>query len=599
MSIERQNGGPSRSDTETAGAMLRFGAFEFHTAKLELSRSGRVLRLQTQPARLLLLLLTNAGDLVTRDAIYKTLWQDGVNVDAETAVNRCVRQIRAVLDDDIASPRYIKTIPRLGYTFIAAIARRETVAARSASGSQSVTKVEGDAQTSIVVLPFANLSGETQDEYFGDGLAEELTNVLAQVEGLRVIARTSAFAYKGKNKDVRKIAETLGVSEVLEGSVRRSGERLRVTVQLVRASDGAHRLSKRYDYGVSDIFAMQDEISADVSRQLRLRLESIRPKTRSNEAYKAHLEGRFHWNRYSRAGFTKGLECFELASKLDCAYAAAYTGIAQCMLGLIKEAGASALELLPKAASAARQALELDASDAEAHALLGEVALLLDYDWKQAGDHFAVALRLNPTTYVRISYAVYYLIPLGRTSEAIAQSEQVIANDPLNVVGHQLQASAFMFARDFAEAARCCARVLELNETFPRGLQLMAMVKSYQNLHDDAITWATRLVEVIGRTYLSLHALGMVQASAGNVEIARSVLEELLHMPQIEERLPTGVGLIYVTLKEPQNALAWLAKAVEKREPTVLWAHMLPRGSTLRSDARFQELLRRMNLPVN
>lgn len=480
----------------------------------------------------------------------------------------------------------------MGYSFIAAVVSTSTRKFKESL----VAAGTAEPEASIVILPFSNLSGQLQDEYFSDGLAEELTNVLAQVNGLRVIARTSAFAYKGKNEDVRRIGEALGVGNILEGSVRRSGERVRVTVQLIRASDGGHRLSKRYDYEIADIFAMQDEISADVVHQLRLHLITAGPTTSNVEAYQAQLEGRFHRNRYSRAAFSKALECFELAKTLDPRYAAAYTGMAQSTLGLIKEAGASALELLPVASKAAHRALELDDADAEAHACIGEVAILLDYDWEKAAKHFEKALELNPSTYIRNVYGIYYLIPQRRAAEALVQSERVIANDPLNVIGHLARAAALMFARDYDGAARCCARVLELSESFPRGLQLMALLKSYQGLHEEAIQWADSMMQIIGRSYLGLHAAGMIHASAGNEEVARSLLAELLSLPDIEQRLPTGVALIYVTLRDFDRALLWVEKAIEQRDPSVLWVHMLPRGSALLADERFHKLLGKMRL---
>lgn len=592
MSTNPQNGAAVRLPAGVPSPVLRFGVFAFDTTKLELTRNGSAIRLQAQPARLLRLLLLHAGDLVARDTMFKTLWDDGTNVDFEIAVNRCIRQIRAVLDDQIDAPRFIKTIPRLGYSFIAAVA--SDAPSPLTAAPQSMAEPVSDC--SIVILPFANLSGHANDEYFSDGLAEELTNVLAQVNGLKVIARTSAFAYKGKNEDVRRIAEALGVSNVLEGSVRRDGPRVRVTVQLIRASDGVHQLSKRYDYELSDIFAMQDEISADVVRQLRLHLLLARQTTHNMDAYQAQLEGRFHWNRYHWAGFIKALDCFELASRLDPGYASAYTGIAESKLGLVKESGASALELLPEAEKAARRALELDSSDVEAHAALGEVAALLEYDWERAQKHFESALELGPSTYVRYSYAIYVLIPRGRIPEALAQAERIIANDPLSVIGHQIQAAAHMFAKDFAEAERCCSRVLELNDTFPRGLQMMALVKGFQGKHEEAIEWANRLAQVFGRTYLSLHTLGMANAAAGNRDAAASLLTELTSLPEIAQRLPTGVGLINLVLGDNDEAVTWFTKAVEQREPSVLWVHMLPRGSLLAQEPRFQRLLAQMHL---
>jgi TolB-like protein len=224
---------------------------------------------------------------------------------------------------------------------------------------------------SIAVLPFANLSGDPQDEYFGDGLAEEITNVLAQMVGLKVLARTSAFAFKGKNDDIRGIAAALDVDNVLEGSVRRNGGQIRVTVQLIEAATGTHLSSKHYDGLMTDIFALQDEIAADVARQFRVGPGTSRRFTINTAACEAYLEGRFHWHKYAPGAFMKALACFEGAGAMDAACAPAWAGIAQCSLGLVTEAGFPALDYLPKAAEAARSALELDDSSGEAHALCG------------------------------------------------------------------------------------------------------------------------------------------------------------------------------------------------------------------------------------
>jgi TolB-like protein len=253
----------SKVGSATEPSVYRFGVFQFHAATLELAKNGTSIRLQPQPARLLRLLLANAGNLVTRNLIRELLWKDGIIVDFETGVNRCIRQLRTALSDDAVTPRYIKTVPRVGYSFIAPAAGVAAPAAGPESGNAAPPQ-------SIAVLPFANLSGQPQDEYFGDGLAEEITNVLAQMQGLRVPARTSAFAFKGKNSDIRGIAAALDVDNVLEGSVRRNGTQIRVTVQLIEAATGTHLSSKRYDGQMTDIFALQDEIAADVARQFRV-----------------------------------------------------------------------------------------------------------------------------------------------------------------------------------------------------------------------------------------------------------------------------------------------------------------------------------------
>jgi TolB-like protein/Tfp pilus assembly protein PilF len=580
------------SGSETESPVFRFGAFQFDASTLELTKNGGTLRLQTQPARLLRLLLSGAGDLVTREAIQESLWHDGINVDFEVGVNRCIRQLRAVLGDDPDSPRYIKTVPRFGYCFIAPVAP----AGRSPSELPAAPqKVEAE-MPSIAVLPFANLSGDPEDEYFSDGLTEEITNALAQIRGLKVIARTSAFAFKGRNEDVRQIASNLGVGNVLEGSVRRSGPLIRVTVQLIHAADGAHRSSKRYERRMTDIFALQDEISGDVAHQLRLSLGVHRHFTPNLKAYEVYLEGRFHWQRYSPAEFEKGKKCFEKAVSLDPDYGPAYTGIAQCCLGLVTEHGLPALDLLPKAATAAHRALELDETDAEAHAALGQIAAMLEYDWVSAERHFRRALALNPLPYVRMAHATWYLLPQGRAKEAVAEGEQVIAQDPLNLVGRQVCAAAWLFARDFDRAGEYCLRVLELDGRFFKAVQILSLITSHQGKFEESLSWAERLIEILGRTYASLWTLAQAHATAGNFEAARHVLRELENLPGSAHACPARIGLIYGLLGEPDVAFEWLDQAIQRHDPTVLWTNAQPRMDCLRPDLRFRGILEKLNL---
>ncbi len=333
------------------------------------------------------LLLSRSGDLVTRVTIRQALWPDGTNVDFDIGMNRCIRQLRAALDDDVASPRYIKTVPRIGYRFIAAVSKDgDEVRRVERRETQSVSATR---QTSIAVLPFANLSDDHPgDEYFSDGLTDDIINVLAQISALRVTARTSYFAFRGKNEDVRKIGASLGVANLLEGSVRRSAEHVRVTVQLLDATDGSHRWSKRYDRKLTNVFELQDELSADVAQQLRVHLGLVKQATLNFDAYQAYLEGRFNCHKYTPPAFAKASACFERAITLDPEYGSAYSGVAQCAVALVTEGGAPALELLPKASAAASHSLRLNSNDSEAHAVMGQIAAIQDCDWTSAERHF-------------------------------------------------------------------------------------------------------------------------------------------------------------------------------------------------------------------
>jgi TolB-like protein/tetratricopeptide (TPR) repeat protein len=580
----------SQPGSAKAFSAYRFGVFQFHAGTLELAKNGSAIRLQPQPARLLNLLLMNAGGLVTRGTIRELLWKDGTNVDFETGVNRCIRQLRTALCDDAVTPRYIKTAARIGYSFIAPVAGGLTTPAATPEFSHRAPA------NSIAVLPFANLSGDPQDEYFSDGLTEEITNVLAQITGLRVLARTSAFAFKGKNDDIRRIAATLDVDNVLEGSVRRSGGQIRVTVQLIEAGTGTHLSSKRYDGQMADIFALQDEIAADVARQFHVEFAVPRRSTFNVAANEAYLEGRFHWQRYAPGAFTKALACFERAVAMDSACAPAWSGIAQCCLGLVTEAGLPALDYLPKAAEAARHALELDDRSAESHACLGQVAAMLYYDWPSAARHFRRALALNPSTYVRLMYSGWHLFPLGRAKDALLETGRIVADEPLNLIGRWAYGATFFFARDFDRAAEEWSRLLDIEPSFSKALQALSVARGMQGKFVEGISLAQKLVEILGHTVHSLWALAQAYAVAGETGAARRALRDLEELQGGDKGAPTQMAVVYGLLGEADRAFACLEEAYRYRQPLLLLANVQPRMDCLRSDPRFHAILARLNL---
>jgi TolB-like protein/Tfp pilus assembly protein PilF len=573
-------------------AEYRFGVFQFHPATLALAKNGTSIRLQPQPARLLSLLLANAGNLITRDVIRELLWKDGTIVDFETGVNRCIRQLRTALSDDPVTPLYIKTVPRIGYCFIAPVV--------GGVAAPVVEPQSGNAapSRSIAVLPFANLSGDPQDEYFGDGLAEEITNVLAQMVGLKVLARTSAFAFKGKNDDIRGIAAALDVDNVLEGSVRRSGGQIRVTVQLIEAATGTHLSSKRYDGQMTDIFALQDEIAADVARQFHVAPGTSRRFTYNVAACEAYLEGRFHWNKYAPGAFTKALACFDRAITMDAACAPAWAGIAQCSLGLVTEAGFSALDNLPKAAEAARRSLELDDSSGEAHACLGQVAAMLYHDWTSAARHFDRALARDPSPYVRITYSGWHLCPLGRAKEAVLETGRIVAEDPLNLLGRWTYGASLFFARDFERAAEEWSRLLDIDPSFPKVLQALSVARGFQGRFEESIALAQKLIEILGQTVHSLWALAQSYAVAGETEAARRALSDLEELQGSNKGAATQMAILYGLLGETDRAFACLEDAYRYRQPLLLLANVQPRMDCLRSDPRLQDMLAKLNLPL-
>ena len=586
---------------KTGPQILRFGPFQFHAETSELSRRGLKLHLQPQPARMLRLLLSRPGQLVTRELIQSELWGDGTLVDYELGVNRCVRQLRTALGDDSATPRFIRTVPRLGYCFVAPV-RGATAAEEKKAPDRTLVSiadkaVEAQPKTSIAVLPFTNLTGDPQDDYFGDGLAEEITNVLAQIGSLKVIARTSAFAFKGRNEDIRNIAETLGVNHVLEGSVRRLGIRIRVTAQLIRSSDGTHISSKRYDCEHTDLFALQDEIASDIAQQFHVRLRTHKPASHSPGAYEAFLEGRFHWHKFTPAGFARALACYQRAITLDPAYGAAFTGMAEVYITMVIDAGASAHELLPKAAEAARIALQLDDQDSGAHAAIGLLAAMKDYDWKVAGEHFQRALELGANTHVRIAYVYWYLLPRDEFREALLQCDRVIADDPLLLLGRTAKATALLWARSYAEGIQCCQDALELDSRFTKAWQTKSYLLGLASRHQEAIACAHGVIEILGPSHLGLFTLGLAYAAAGNRADAEQVVAQIEALPRGHVGSPAAIAAMYMLLNDVEGSVRWMAKAIEQRDPRALWMYAHPWADAVRNDPGYRALMRTMHLP--
>ena len=319
-------------------------------------------------------------------------------------------------------------------------------------------------QPSIAVLPFANMSRDADDEYFSDGLAEEIINALTQVKGLKVIARTSAFAFKGKNEDIRKIAEMLGVSNVLEGSVRRAGNRLRITAQLIHAADGTHLWSQRYDRDMTDIFAIQDEIGQAISEALQVRL-APRARTVNVEAYQHYLKGQYHRVRYTPESMAKAKECFEQALALDPHYAPAYSGLATYYHALAVLDMKPTADMVPLAKSAAEKALALDPANSEAHSVLAVAAGVFDYDWKMAEARLRKAMAAERVAaMVRFRYAMYYLLPFGRVPEAIEQGRLALETDPLSTTLHYFMSLCLFLAKQYQESIDYARRGLEIDE---------------------------------------------------------------------------------------------------------------------------------------
>ncbi|MEI9977123.1 MAG: hypothetical protein WDO73_36775 [Ignavibacteriota bacterium] len=358
---------------------------------------------------------------------------------------------------------------------------------------------------------------------------------------------------------------------------------------------GTHLSSKRYDHEIDDIFAIQDEISEDIAAQLKLRLALRKRSTTNLTAYQAYLEGRYHWNKFTPEGFAKALESFQRAVALDPDYAPAHTGVAMYYVGTAIDYVAAPLEVLPKAAAAARRALELDETNADAHAVLGDVAAMLDFDWVAAERHFARALELNPGTPARVGFTLWFLQAQGRAEEARAQCDRVIEQDPLFLGGHSAKAIVLFLGRNYDAAVQHCLRALDLAPAFQRVLQHLAYIRAFQGRVGEALAVAERLSHLRGRSIVSLFALSTAHAMAGDRAAAHRALQEMKILAGSAQAGSSMIACVYALLEERDAAFDWMERAVACRDPRILWIRSLPWWDALRSDPRYAELLRKMN----
>jgi serine/threonine-protein kinase len=448
---------------------------------------------------------------------------------------------------------------------------------------------------SIAVLPFANMSRDPEDEYFSDGLAEEIINLLAQVPGLKVIARTSAFAFKGKNEDIRRIADTLGVTSILEGSVRRAGSRIRVMAQLIQASDGAHLWSQRYDREMADIFDLQDEISSAIAAALKVKLAPA-PERRMPKvaAYEAYLKYRSYQWQSTLDAIRRSRECLEQALALDPAFALPYVGLADSHLVLSAAGVIPSHEAMPRARELAMRALELDPDLPEAHAMLGIVAGHYDFDWGEASRRFSSAVsRDQISPHLRQWHAQFYLLSVGRASAALAEHRRVLEEDPLCQMWYWVS-SLTLSTLGLEEQALVAARKsVEIDPDFWVGWAWLGAYYAVGRQHEEALSCAEK---AIARGSQSPYAVGLMAAALSNVQRTDEPEPHLVRLRDDAYGGPAGLTMYCLARHDVDQALEWASRAVDQRYPIFLATVLRPFEPLFRRSAAWPALLRKMNL---
>jgi TolB-like protein/Tfp pilus assembly protein PilF len=567
-------------------SIMRFGTFEVDLESRELRKHGMLVRLEEKPFRILQLLLEQAGRVVTRRALREKLWPD-THVGYDQNLNTAVNKLRELLGDSAQSSRFIETLPRLGYRFIAPV----MIPARSSSL---------DAKKMLAVLPFENLGGDPEQEYFADGLTEEMISHLGQLDPRRlgVIARTSAIQYKDTRKSITEIASELKVSFVLEGSVRCEGNGARITAQLIAAMDQTHLWSRSYNRDLRDILSVQADVARQVGRALSLELL---PETADKSpefdpaAHEAYLRGRFYFGQRTEEGLKKAITSFETALSIEPNCARSYSGIADCC-GLLSWFGALAPKVAgQKAAAAAKRAIEIDASLSECHASLALVRFWYDWNWEKAEQEFLRAIELNPSYISTYQWYAAFLNMQGRFEEAQAAQKSARELDPFSLTPNMNVAAPFFFSRQYDRAVKQLVAVLEQEPRFFPALLQLGRVYVQMGLYAEAIT-AFKLALQHSPQQEVLSALAHAYALAGRTEDARIILNEMTNDKITRYVASPMIARIHLGLGEFETALDWLQRGVEERSYWMLFLKVDPVYDPIRTLPRFVELLELISL---
>jgi len=450
---------------------------------------------------------------------------------------------------------------------------------------------------SIAVLPFVNLSTDKENEYFGDGLAEEIINALTKVPELRVIARASAFAFRGKEHDVRTIGQRLRVGSILEGSVRSAGSRIRVTAQLIKVGDESHLWSDRYERDMTDIFAIQDDISQAIANALKVRLAAPRRSTTNVEAFQNYLKGLYWYQRYTPESLALAKQSFEQALRYDPNCAPAYAGLAVYYYGLGATGIRPMTEMAPLAKCAAESALAIDGTLSEAHSVLGLVAGAVEYDWKAAERHFQAAMAADPVPpLVRVRYALYFLTPLGRFEEAVGQYRRAFETDPLSMMVHFGLAFAFYCQGRYGDAIEHAATAVDLYPDYWLVHFAMGLALSQKGSVQPSIASLEAAVRLAPSFTLAAGFLAASYVRAGEPGRAEKLMREVVQRGPKQYVSPACFGVYHAALGQVDEMFEFLRVALEERDPYLTRMNAEPCFAPFRSDPRYRDLLDRMNL---
>jgi TolB-like protein/DNA-binding winged helix-turn-helix (wHTH) protein/Flp pilus assembly protein TadD len=639
-------------------SVVRFGTYEVFLQSGEVRKAGLKVRVQQQPMKLLEILLERPGEVVTREELRSRVWTDESFGDFDQAVNIAIGKLRSALGDSAENPRFIETLPKRGYRFIADVSvvdadpRPKTLESADVDlpESQRKTDLAHEVQAaglavapngrlrltltrgviallavalslsilavwlfrsrkpapsgirSLAVLPLDNLSADASQNYFADGMTDELITDLAKISALRVISRTSVMVYKGARKPLPQIASELNVDAVVEGTVLRSGDRVRITAQLIEASTDRHLWSESYEGDLRDTLALQNRVARAIADEIRINLTPQEQAALKNvkvvnpQAYESYLKGRYFWNKRTAEGLKVARAYFNQAIEEDPKYAQAYSGLADtyALLGDWQYAVMTPKEAFPKAKAAATRALELDSALGEAHNSLAFVLDGFDWDFDAAGKEFRRAIELNPGYATAHHWYAWHLSLLGRYDEAVAEMRKAEDLDPLSLIINADLAELLVLAHSYDESIQQSRRTIEMDANFALAHNQLAQAYVQKHMYDEAVVELQKAVHLSGGSPTCLANLARAYAASGKNSEAVKLLSELKERANSSYSNAPEIATIYASLGDTDQAMNWLEKGYEERfNPGVL---LRPGFDPLRSDSRFQDLVRRIGL---
>jgi TolB-like protein/Tfp pilus assembly protein PilF len=454
----------------------------------------------------------------------------------------------------------------------------------------------------IAVLPFVNASPDPDTEYFSDGMTDELINALTKVEGLRVASRTSVFALKRREADVRTLGALLGVAVVLEGSVRRAGNRLRVTARLTDVAEGRHLWSERYDRDTGDVFQLQDEIAGTIVRTLRGTLlgdlgdPTPRRYTANLTAYNLYLKGRYCWNKRRAEGLNEAIAYFEAAIAEDPGYALAYSGLADCYALHVDYRGMPVSEAMARSRELALKALELDDTLAEAHTSLAWVTFLHEWEWEAADQRFRRAIELNPRYATARQWYAWLLVSQGHIDAALAEARAAAELDPASVSIRRSLGWLNYYARRYEPALDELRRALAMDPTSEENHRICGLVLTQLGGYEEAVAAFREAIAGAAESAYARGALARALAMSGKSAEARAILVQLYDDARSRYVSPVAFATAHIALTDTEDAFRWIERARAERRGWLAYLRVEPIFDPIREDPRFAELLERMKL---